>query len=257
MSKYEVLAAFFMAQPEDSLEIRLSFVQIEEVLGFTLPRTASVDRVWWANARNYPPGSIWLSAGWKAKEVNLASGSVTFQRIGETIEDTRQAGRYDRLTSFLNDITPEQSQLALDFVEIGRIIGSDLPKSALTDRTWWANISNAPWFVAGWAVENVFLRARIVVLRRLGENLLRDVPHQVRLLLENTTTSVHIDATKLLRWISFCRRVGWHFEATVLYEKGCLDTGSWQPAERAELDECYEVSKRALLRYKKADTGRA
>jgi len=257
MSKYDVLEAFFSEQPADRSEIRLSFAQIEEVLGFSLPRTARIDRIWWANARNYPPGSIWLSYGWKAKDIDLAGQAVTFQRIGDSNEDSRQSGRYERLTSFLKAVIQEQSQLALDFDEIGRIIGAELPKSALTDRTWWANISTAPWVVAEWAVESVFLRARIVVLRRLGENLLRDVPHQVRLLLENTTTSVHIDATKLLRWISFCRRVGWHFEATILYEKGCPDTGSLHPAEHAELDECYEVSKRALLRYKKADTGRA
>ncbi|MCX6345003.1 MAG: hypothetical protein NT018_08000 [Armatimonadetes bacterium] len=257
MSKYDVLAAFFLNQPEDRSQIELSFEQIKAVLGFSLPRTARVDRVWWGNARNYPPSSIWLSSGWKVTGADLAREFVTFRRIDDAIEGARQAGRYERLSGFLGDIMQEQSQIALAFAEIGRITGSDLPKSALTDRTWWANMGNAPWVVAGWTVENVFLRAQIVVLRRAGENLLREIPHQVRLLLENSSASMHVDASRLLKWIGFCRRVGWHFEATVLYEKGCLDAESLSSAERAELEECYEVSKRALTRYKRADIGAA
>lgn len=255
MSKYDVLASFFLGQPEDRSQIDLSFEQVEEVLGFALPRTARTDRVWWGNARDYAPSSIWLSSGWKVVKADLTRGSVTFARIGEAVESARQAGRSERLSAFLSGVTQEQSQLALRFEEIGRIIGSDLPKSALTDRTWWANMGNTPWVTAGWYVENVYLKAQTIVFRRAGENLLREIPRQVRLLLENPAAAVHLDGSRLLKWMSFCRRVGWYFEATVLYEKERLDTHSLSPAEHAELDECYEVSKRALARYRRADFG--
>ncbi len=54
----------------------------------------------------------------------------------------------------------------------------------------------------------------------------------------------------LASWLRFCKRVGWYFEATILYERGGLNTDMLSESECAEVDEDYAVCKRELSRYK-------
>lgn len=62
----------------------LSFQRIEDIIGDVLPNNAREDHTWWANTRNpgrAQPGA-WMNAGWKVEQVDLASQSVAFVRIG-------------------------------------------------------------------------------------------------------------------------------------------------------------------------------
>jgi hypothetical protein len=79
MSKYEPLTRFLQNQPGG--EVRLSFAQIEQLIGFTLPDTAQREPDWWSNA---PSGDVaanaWLAAGFRSEDVDLAAGELTFRR---------------------------------------------------------------------------------------------------------------------------------------------------------------------------------
>jgi len=81
MSKYAPLSDRLSghAQPE----WRASFAELEEVLGFPLPKAARSGRAWWkadagAHAR------AWTDAGWAAHEVDPGGGHVLFRRADQS-----------------------------------------------------------------------------------------------------------------------------------------------------------------------------
>ena len=116
------------------------------------------------------------------------------------------------------------------------------------DRTWWANTKSSPqglsWMIVGWRVEKVFLKAGIVTFRRKGDNSLKNISRYVEDLLNGSAHLGSPPANTLASWIRFCKRVGWYFEATVLYERGGLNTDLLGEGECAEVDEDYTVCKR-------------
>lgn len=79
MSKYEPLTRFLQHQPGD--EVRLSFAQIEQIVGFKLPVSAQREPDWWSNspsddAETHP----WLAAGFRSEAVDLHDGELIFRR---------------------------------------------------------------------------------------------------------------------------------------------------------------------------------
>ena len=268
-NKYDSLAAFLREQPSSAASINLSFADIELIIGSSLPRSARSDRTWWGNSRNRTRvhSVTWLSAGWKVglKGVNLREETVVFVRSqphqdedsgyspqphGPRDDSLIPGSLYANLTRFLKALPLAQEQLALSFDEMSEIMGQPLPQSASDYRPWWANTQGAAWMSAGWKVDSVYLPAGIVVFRRRGEDPLKAIPKYVQLLLDGTKHVGSLDSHRLARWIRFCRRVGWYFQGTVLYEKSGADIGLLSEVEQVEIDEDYAVCKRELGRYK-------
>ena len=82
MSKYEPLTQFLQNQPGS--EVRLSFAQIEQIVGFKLPAAAQQDRAWWSNSPSEDADiKAWLVAGFRSEEVDLSAGELTFRRGAE------------------------------------------------------------------------------------------------------------------------------------------------------------------------------
>jgi hypothetical protein len=76
MSKYEPLTVFLKQTTKRNL--RLSFDEIENILGFPLPASKQYP-AWWSNsATNNTMTKAWLSAGYKTEQVDVAGGMVTF-----------------------------------------------------------------------------------------------------------------------------------------------------------------------------------
>jgi hypothetical protein len=60
-------------------QVRMSFRDIEHVLGFDLPSSARRHRAWWSNnASNNVMTHAWLDAGYVTEDVDMAGGQVTF-----------------------------------------------------------------------------------------------------------------------------------------------------------------------------------
>lgn len=81
-SRYIVLADFLEAQQPD--HVRLTFRQVEEILGASLPEAARKYAAWWANSRtedSHTWAHLWLDAGWEKESLNLAEQWVTFRRV--------------------------------------------------------------------------------------------------------------------------------------------------------------------------------
>lgn len=80
MGKYEPLARYLKSLPDNSWNA--TFAQIEEKLGFALPRSARDHRAWWSNQRNgnHSQTAGWQLAGWETRDVDLKRGIVRFER---------------------------------------------------------------------------------------------------------------------------------------------------------------------------------
>jgi len=82
MSKYDPLSARLAGHAGP--EWRASFAELEEVLGFPLPRSARAGKVWWQNTGAQPHQRAWTGRGWQAADVDHAHGVVTFRKTAAT-----------------------------------------------------------------------------------------------------------------------------------------------------------------------------
>ena len=79
MSKYAPLSEALSRTTRDKK--RITFAEIERILGAPLPPTARRDNAWWANnATGHSQAKGWLGAGFRTSEVNLEGETVTFVR---------------------------------------------------------------------------------------------------------------------------------------------------------------------------------
>ena len=79
MGKYDGLTAYL--ESLDANRVRLTFGQIERIIGARLPPSAHRYNAWWSN--DHSPGrqsGAWLSLGWATQDVDLGSQEVTFRR---------------------------------------------------------------------------------------------------------------------------------------------------------------------------------
>ncbi|MBY0217772.1 hypothetical protein [Paenibacillus illinoisensis] len=64
----------------NQVSITLTYLELEEILGFKLPPTAYKREQWWENnTMHHPQANSWLNAGWKVERVSLGK-EVTFVR---------------------------------------------------------------------------------------------------------------------------------------------------------------------------------
>ena len=75
--------------------------------------------------------------------------------VGE--ETTKTSSKYAQLGEYLQGIPGKQDKIRLSFQEIEKIIDDELPPSAYTLRSWWANdsvghVQSKHWLDAGWKV---------------------------------------------------------------------------------------------------------
>lgn len=81
LSKYRIFRDYLNQRKAECL--RLSFSEIENILGFSLPLSARMHQAWWANdATDGRHSCGWLEAGWATEEVDLTGQKVTFRRTG-------------------------------------------------------------------------------------------------------------------------------------------------------------------------------
>lgn len=84
MSRYQPLADFLASHKSN--EWTATFADIEERLGFSLPKSAYKYPAWWANQANggHSQTRGWRSVGWRTTALNLESKSVRFERERES-----------------------------------------------------------------------------------------------------------------------------------------------------------------------------
>lgn len=109
MGKYEPLTEFL--QKQTGGEVRMSFAQIERVIGFKLPPVAQRHRAWWSNsASNNVMTKAWLEAGFRSEQVDMAGGKVVFRRERSPQHDAMaKPGRHPIFGCMKGTVTIEAS----------------------------------------------------------------------------------------------------------------------------------------------------
>ena len=86
---------------------RVSFGEIEVILGFELPDSARLYRPWWSNQKRgtgHSHALAWQAAGWQTREVDLEAEMLVFSRREEQ-PDSRGEPRRRRKFS-IEEILP-------------------------------------------------------------------------------------------------------------------------------------------------------
>ena len=78
-SGYEMIGAFL--DRSIGIDVTLKFVEIEALIGRSLPTSASKYGVWWANSVTNPQSRGWMSFGWKVHHIKVDEGEVRFHRV--------------------------------------------------------------------------------------------------------------------------------------------------------------------------------
>ncbi len=80
VGKYDPLRSYLESQSDRN--VTLSFDQLERILGFELPASASRHRPWWANEREgqHSHARSWMGCGWRVSYVDLHARRVEFSK---------------------------------------------------------------------------------------------------------------------------------------------------------------------------------
>ena len=124
---------------------KVSFGEIENILGFDLPLSARLYRPWWANQTRgggHSHALAWQAAGWKTRDVDLDAETLVFERTDAVSHEPvatiskehlkREAvahGKYAPLYRHLLSIGAG-SAWSTTFAEVERILDFRLPASA-------------------------------------------------------------------------------------------------------------------------------
>jgi hypothetical protein len=80
MSKYGALGDYLKKQNREF--VPLSFAEIEKITGTKLPASAQKHRPWWSNnPDNSVMTKVWLQAGFKSEQVDMAGRKLVFRRV--------------------------------------------------------------------------------------------------------------------------------------------------------------------------------
>lgn len=78
--KYQPLTEFLRRQAHDV--VRMSFNEIERLIGAKLPPSATHHRAWWSNnAENNVMTKAWKDAGFESEDVDMQRRRVVFRRV--------------------------------------------------------------------------------------------------------------------------------------------------------------------------------
>ena len=79
MSKYEPLRVFLERQGTET--VRMTFAEVERVLGFKLPRS-QIYPAWWSNnPTNNVMTNEWIAAGYRTEQVDIEGRKLVFRRV--------------------------------------------------------------------------------------------------------------------------------------------------------------------------------
>lgn len=81
MSKYDPLRTFLGGV--QTIEVPMTFDEIEHVIGTRLPAAAENHRAWWSNnSSNNVMTKAWLAAGYSTERVDMSARRLVFRRNG-------------------------------------------------------------------------------------------------------------------------------------------------------------------------------
>src|SRR6266849_3638309 len=93
MTKYSNLGEFLRDQKNSS--IRLTFAEVERIIGHKLPPSARYP-AWWSNhPSNNVMTKVWLAAGFKTEQVDVVGRKLVFRRLRKASMNQEPLGMAD------------------------------------------------------------------------------------------------------------------------------------------------------------------
>ncbi len=139
MPKYLLLEKYLHDQTSD--EVRMTFNEIEQVIGTKLPPSARTHRAWWSNnSSNSVMTRAWLNAGFRSEQVDLEQRKLVFRRIAARISIRRDKAMAEAPQEFLSQTTVQQKRHPMLGAMKGYLAfegGLDLTQPAMPE---WAKI---------------------------------------------------------------------------------------------------------------------
>ena len=86
---------------------RVSFSELEAILGFELPVSARLYRPWWSNQKRgagHSHALSWQAAGWRTRAVDLEAETLVFERTTAAPNETEAASSGNKFD--LNELWP-------------------------------------------------------------------------------------------------------------------------------------------------------
>lgn len=84
--KYQCLTDYLLQSGEN--QVHLTFREVEQILGFSLPASARVHRAFWANTTTHSIALSWLSCEYETVDVDMKNEEVVFRKKpGTRIDD--------------------------------------------------------------------------------------------------------------------------------------------------------------------------
>jgi hypothetical protein len=80
MGKYRPLGDYLRQQGTEL--VAMKFEEIERIVGSKLPEKSQLHRPWWSNnPNNNVMTKVWLDAGYRTEQVDMASRRLVFRRV--------------------------------------------------------------------------------------------------------------------------------------------------------------------------------
>lgn len=174
--------------------------------------------------------------------------SLVITGAATTRRETKRRGNFSKLHEHLNQVNKSQKQLMLTFEEFKAIIRNSLPQSAYEGNIWWKNNLGKKLSETDWELHNIYVRSEQLVLRRKGADMHNLISEYVKNLLEGVPMRGTLDPYTLQEWLTYCQRIGWYYEGTVLFEKSGIDIDRLSDTLRCNIEEHYNVCKREINR---------
>ncbi len=133
--KYDRLLEYLVKKNNEE-EWVAAFDDIERILGFSLPKSASLYPAWWSNGSRMPQSFAWLNAGFRTKSIDVNGKTVRFVRSGSSrgIQEGTPGQHFElsEAGSRVNDrgteqvvvsssTRPEQLNTSYSWVELGAL----------------------------------------------------------------------------------------------------------------------------------------
>ena len=140
MAKYTSLQRVFQTQVSDF--IRMTFDEVEQEAGTTLPASARLHQAWWANDRaRHVQAKAWLDAGFESEQVDMKAGTLAFRRVVVAKTPPKHGGMSDPARQYKQAETVGEKQNrhpALGWMKGTFTIepGYDLTKPVYSDEEW-------------------------------------------------------------------------------------------------------------------------
>jgi hypothetical protein len=134
--KYQPLTEFLRRQPE--AVVRMSFDEIERVIGAKLPPSATHHRAWWSNnAQNNVMTKAWRDAGFESEDVDMQRRRVAFRRVrsdasrnGALSADVTTEARHPLIGWLKGTLTTAEG------VDLTQPADPEWGEAAYSDRAW-------------------------------------------------------------------------------------------------------------------------